>query len=647
MDEEKLIQEMLSRLRYSGAGITEPGYIGGSKTTYSPFSSLAATSTRISPFAQRALDLQAEKAAAAKARDIHAHGFVGGGQGMPEQSVQLRTAKGKTPFVPTSRTSPRTNISASSARPSGYISGVPMDSVPRAITDPAVQKQIMDARLEGDSISLSEAEKRAGVAPTSKNIGDIGPASNTAQDIATAEKKAATQLLSDKNWTGTVKALAPFAKVAGPVGLAYDVLRSEPAVASTEALPGGYFYESQAYPSMDNVYTDPTAMAYAGVTPPGEEFGSSYAGPNTMNAQTDYNRVKAMFDSPQMVQDWGDPTMMSAPTDPTGGLAATDPNLQGITDESLVSLNPVERFIIDPLQAKSVAAFNEALPSGVGLAQGVSQDAVVDALRHGFFTQEWGLPLTDAYETVSGLLGAGSGFNAMDYQNNAALQDIVNQMSSAPPGRFRTVPTDEEVSKAWVDNVMIQATDPNSHQLDFWDAPFSPVSFDMGTTVNPYSDYLANPNITAQATIDDYTAALAASDPALQGITPFSMASTSPTIQAAPQSSGGGGGASRPQASAPMAPRQDAMPVAPSGPTQAEIEAQIAAAEQSHRDQQASARQALRDFYGSRAYQQEGASAPAGLIDMATEVDSFAGIAEQGGGYQGGYEGMGGFEGYR
>ena len=27
--------------------------------------------------------------------------------------------------------------------------------------------------------------------------------------------------------------------------------------------------------------------------------------------------------------------------------------------------------------------------------------------------------------------------------------------------------------------------------------------------------------------------------------------------------------------------------------------------------------------------------------------DSFAGIAEQGGGYQGGYEGMGGFEGYR
>ena len=48
----------------------------------------------------------------------------------------------------------------------------------------------------------------------------------------------------------TVRAIAPFAKVAGPIGLAYDVLRSEPAVASTEVPPGGYFYERQAYPSM-------------------------------------------------------------------------------------------------------------------------------------------------------------------------------------------------------------------------------------------------------------------------------------------------------------------------------------------------------------------------------------------------------------
>ena len=239
MDEEDLIQQMLERLRYSGV-VDEPGYLGAAKTTYNPFSGLTATSTRISPFAQRALDLQAERAAAAKARNVHTRGFVGGGLGMPEQAVQLRTAKGKTPFVPTSRTSPRTNISASSARPSGYISGVPMDSAPRTITDPIEQQRILDER--------AKVSPRQGPIPSA------------------------------------LKAIAPVAKVAGPIGLAYDVLRSEPAVASelaSGAIPGD-FRVTQAYPSMDNVYTDPTAMAYAGVTPPGEEFGSSYAGPNTM-----------------------------------------------------------------------------------------------------------------------------------------------------------------------------------------------------------------------------------------------------------------------------------------------------------------------------------------------------------------------------
>ena len=97
-----------------------------------------------------------------------------------------------------------------------------------------------------------------------------------------------------------------------------------------------------------------------------------------------------------------------------------------------------------------------------------------------------------------------------------------------------------------------------------------------------------------------------------------------------------------------MAPRQDAMPQAPAGPSPAQIAAQVAAAEQAHRDQQASARQALRDFYSSRDYQEGGMTAEeAGLIDVATEIDTFGTIAEQGGGYQGGYADMGGFEGYR
>jgi len=67
----------------------------------------------------------------------------------------------------------------------------------------------------------------------------------------------------------TVKAIAPFAKVAGPIGLAYDVLRSEPAVASTEVPPGGYFYESQAYPSMavEEGYPNVSTLPSFDVTP--------------------------------------------------------------------------------------------------------------------------------------------------------------------------------------------------------------------------------------------------------------------------------------------------------------------------------------------------------------------------------------------
>ena len=50
---------------------------------------------------------------------------------------------------------------------------------------------------------------------------------------------------------------------------------------------------------------------------------------------------------------------------------------------------------------------------------------------------------------------------------------------------------------------------------------------------------------------------------------------------------------------------------------------QAAQAAASHQAQKAAAQQALKDFYASRAYQMEGAEAPAGLIDVATEVDSF------------------------
>ena len=67
----------------------------------------------------------------------------------------------------------------------------------------------------------------------------------------------------------TVKAIAPFAKVAGPVGLVAELLRSEPAVASTEVPPGGYFFERQAYPSMavEEGYPNVSTLPSFDVTP--------------------------------------------------------------------------------------------------------------------------------------------------------------------------------------------------------------------------------------------------------------------------------------------------------------------------------------------------------------------------------------------
>ena len=85
-----------------------------------------------------------------------------------------------------------------------------------------------------------------------------------------------TQALSARKGTGVVKAIAPFAKAVPFAGGLYEALRSEPAVAS-ELAPGvipGDFRVTQAYPSMDNVYTDPTAMA-AGIASVAEEWNLS------------------------------------------------------------------------------------------------------------------------------------------------------------------------------------------------------------------------------------------------------------------------------------------------------------------------------------------------------------------------------------
>ena len=559
-----------------------------------------------------------------------------------------------------------------------------------------------------------------------------------------------------------VKALAPFAKVAGPVGVAYEALRSEPAVAS-ELPPGvipGDFRVTQAYPSMDNVYTDPTAMAYAGVTPPGEEFGSSYAGPNTMGAGPDYS---------QMAQDWGDPTMMSAPTDPTGGLAATDPSLQGITDQSLASLSgnfPAglgSGGYISPTADDTVIgqSWDDRFPTiAPDFSSGDFDLGSIEALKAAPFGQVQPVSYYDTYaaaptvedftasaqvpNVLSAAFGQDKTIANTGLINALAARDFFDSPLGEQKGHLKGTtfgPSLEQMgimsAQDWIENINnvrpsdldVQYTGgiPTKAVID--ENYFGP--FDLQTTINPtvpsvgagystvthpamqnvdYSSALADPNITVQATIDAQMARETAARE-LQAeqarVNEISMG----RVASHPGQGGHIGGPTDPDITIPemlarqdartatavmaprqdvmptqedtaaiarqnvinaqmvqeatnrqrqeqaavdahiaasvMAPRQDAMPQAPAGPTPAQIAAQVAAAEQAHRDQQASARQALQDFYNSRAYQQEGASTPAGLIDVATEIDTFATINEQGGGYQGGYADMGGFEGYR
>ena len=84
------------------------------------------------------------------------------------------------------------------------------------------------------------------------NIDDVRFASNTATDLATAEKKAATQRLSDKNWTGTVKSITPMlgaiSKIAGPAAFLYDALRpSQVAMADVPTDVPGYSLASGSH----------------------------------------------------------------------------------------------------------------------------------------------------------------------------------------------------------------------------------------------------------------------------------------------------------------------------------------------------------------------------------------------------------------
>jgi hypothetical protein len=181
------------------------------------------------------------------------------------------------------------------------------------------------------------------------NLGDIAaasadpkPAPRRGRPRTTPEK---LQSISDRAGTGTLKSIAPMlgaiSKVAGPAAIAYDALRSEPAVAS-ELAPGinpTDFRVTQAYPSMavDDPNT-PAVETYPNVS----TLPSFDIAPDAGGAMGGYPAV----DYGQMAQDWGDPTMMLAPTDPTGGLIDIDA-LAGMFDVGPMSMAQVVSPVTD------------------------------------------------------------------------------------------------------------------------------------------------------------------------------------------------------------------------------------------------------------------------------------------------------------
>ena len=117
------------------------------------------------------------------------------------------------------------------------------------------------------------------------NLGDISAQSNPQSTTKRRGRPRTTpeklQSISDRAGTGTIKPmLGAISKIAGPAGIAAELLRSEPAVAS-ELAPGtipGDFRVTQAYPSMavEEGYPNVSTLPSFDVTP---DAGGAVGGP--------------------------------------------------------------------------------------------------------------------------------------------------------------------------------------------------------------------------------------------------------------------------------------------------------------------------------------------------------------------------------
>jgi len=161
-----------------------------------------------------------------------------------------------------------------------------------------------------------------------QNLGDIAPASNTELDLRNKAVADKTQSLARRLGQGTVKALPAFTKFAGPLGVAAELLRSEPAVAS-ELAPGTNptdFRVTQAYPSMNvDDPTTPVTETYPNIsTIPDFDVTSEPTQRDLLEARMD-DFLRAETATPETyntaAEDWMDPAMINI------GPAGTPPDL--------------------------------------------------------------------------------------------------------------------------------------------------------------------------------------------------------------------------------------------------------------------------------------------------------------------------------
>ena len=526
------------------------------------------------------------------------------------------------------------------------------------------------------------------------NIDDVRFASNTATDLATAEKKAATQRLSDKNWTGTVKSITPMlgaiSKIAGPAAFLYDALRpSQVAMADVPTDVPGY---SLADPTVTWSPDQGAAINEAKVQElAGTQTGMPVAmdaSPNIMDPLNDVQPITDFIAEVPTVTT--DQDYLNLGVTPPGWDIA-HPAQSPLLDQRYLEQPDKQTVTQDVTQAatgttglghtggKTTAPFatdflsGTVFPALTGEPFGPYNEAqkTVEDWKGLGLIDDWDAGVMKGHQlaTVGAVPGSytntlGGGLANTVFSGLQPLDQVVDEWGTANPlasawrgavgGTANLVgqmfgPPDTPVTAAY--ELMNQGVRPASHFAMDEQGVMAPALREMVTQVDEFSP-LASPDITAQATIDDYDAVsmgkrashpgqggyigdtertigehLAAVNERVQAMPEVSVpAPTAPTVAAVAAQDR----LAQQQADAVMrraaqqAAAQDAARLAAQ---RAAVQADIAAAQaEQDRIRQANA------LMNSKSYQEsglDGLSAAERDIVAAAQVDTFAGIERQ------------------